>query len=188
LKQKKKLKKIKDLPLIILRPSIIYGGGDQNGLLPRIICAATYVHTKGTMKLLWTSELKINCVHVSDVAKSIIHCWEKVESGSLYNLSDESDLTQGSFNKILEELFGIKTAFFGSILSTLAQTNLKEVVEQANENHMNPWYEMLKEAEISHTPLSPYLDEELLLNNSLSVDGTAIEKTGFKYNTKKNYT
>ncbi len=50
---------------------------------------------------------------------------------------------------------------------------------------MNPWYEMLKNAEISHTPLSPYLDEELLLNNSLSVDGTAIEKTGFKYNVPK---
>jgi hypothetical protein len=62
---------------------------------------------------------------------------------------------------------------------------MKEVVDTANENHMNPWYEMLKEAEISHTPLSPYLDVELLLNNSLSVDGSSIEKTDFKYSVPK---
>jgi hypothetical protein len=137
------------------------------------------------MKLLWTSELKINCVHVTDVAKAILHSFQKVEVGSIYNLSDESDLSQGSFNKILEEIFGIKTSFVGSILSTLAQTNLKEVVDTANENHMNPWYEMLKGGNVSHTPLSPYLDVELLSNNSLSLDGTAIEKTGFKYSTPK---
>jgi len=179
------LQKMKDLPLIILRPSIIYGPGDQNGLLPRIICGSTYVHTKGTMKLLWNSELKINCVHVVDVAKSIIHCFKNVKTGSIYNISDSSDLSQGSFNKILEDLFGIKTSFVGQILSTLAQTNLKDVVDTANENHMNPWYEMLKDGEISHTPLSPYLDIELLLNNSLSIDGSAIESTGFKYTVPK---
>jgi len=176
---------MKDLPLIILRPSIIYGPGDQNGLLPRIICGSTYTHTKEVMKLLWNSELRINCVHVTDVARAIIFSFEKGKINSLYNLSDESDLSQGSFNKILEEVFNIKTNFFGNVLSTLAQTKLKDVVDTANENHMNPWYEMLKNAEILHTPLSPYLDVELLLNNSLAVDGSAITKVGFKYSVPK---
>jgi len=181
LEAEEELLKMKDLPLIILRPSIIYGPGDINGLLPRIICGSTYVHTKGNMKLLWTSELRINSVHVVDVAKAIIFCFQKAKVGSIYNLSDGSDLSQGSFNKILEEIFGIKTSFFGQILSTLAQTKIKEAVEAANESHMNPWYEMLKDANINHTPLSPYLDEELLLNNSLAVDGSAITKVGFEY-------
>ena len=38
-----------------------------------------------------------------------------------------------------------------------------------------------QKAGISTTPLSPYLDKELLYNNSLSIDGSKIESTGFKY-------
>jgi len=35
--------------------------------------------------------------------------------------------------------------------------------------------------EIHDTPLTPYLDEELVKENSISVDGSAIEKIGFVY-------
>jgi hypothetical protein len=39
-----------------------------------------------------------------------------------------------------------------------------------------------QKAGISTTPLSPYLDKELLYNNSLSIDGSKIERTtGFVY-------
>lgn len=34
---------------------------------------------------------------------------------------------------------------------------------------------------INNTPLTPYLDQELLYNNSLSIDGSKIEGTGFRY-------
>ena len=34
---------------------------------------------------------------------------------------------------------------------------------------------------IVNTPLTPYLDEELLYNNSLSIDGSKITKIGFVY-------
>jgi len=40
---------------------------------------------------------------------------------------------------------------------------------------------MCQAAGIPSTPLTPYLDPELLYNNSFSVDGSAIESTGFKY-------
>jgi len=33
--------------------------------------------------------------------------------------------------------------------------------------------------------LTPYLDEELLSNNGLAVDGSAVEKTGFNYEVPK---
>ena len=39
----------------------------------------------------------------------------------------------------------------------------------------------LQKASITTTPLSPYLDKELLYNNSLSIDGSKIEQTGFQY-------
>ncbi|CAJ0883077.1 11233_t:CDS:2, partial [Entrophospora sp. SA101] len=61
-------------------------------------------------------------------------------------------------------------------------TNLDNAVEESNEKHMRPWSELLKKNKIRNTPLSPYLDKELLYNNSLSVDGKKIvNETGFNY-------
>lgn len=176
------LKKMTDLPLIIVRPSIVYGPGDLNGLAPRIICAATYTHTKEKMKLLWTGDLRINCVHVTDVARAIWHLFLHGNKGDVYNLSDKSDLSQKKFGEILTSIFGIQVGYFGSLLSTAAQLKMKDAVETANDAHMEPWSLMCKNSGIASTPLSPYIDIEVLYNTSLSVDGSAIEKaTGFKY-------
>lgn len=104
--------------------------------MPRIICAATYTVTKEKMKLLWTGDLKINCVHVSDVAQAIWHLWEKGKTGDVFNLADKSDLNQQKFNQILEEIFKIKTGFYGSLLSNAAKLKWKDAVDTANETHM----------------------------------------------------
>jgi len=40
---------------------------------------------------------------------------------------------------------------------------------------------LAKKYNIVDTPLTPYLDEELIKENSISVDGSAIEKLGFTY-------
>lgn len=56
------------------------------------------------------------------------------------------------------------------------------VIEAVNEKHLAPWAELVRKNGIVVTPLSPYLDEELLYNNALSVDGSKIERdTGFTY-------
>jgi hypothetical protein len=52
---------------------------------------------------------------------------------------------------------------------------LKDVTEDINEKHMQPWSDICKRFGITSSPLTPYLDQELLYNNSLSVDGTKIE-------------
>jgi nucleoside-diphosphate-sugar epimerase len=178
--QLKKLEK-NGLPLIIVRPAIVYGAGDMNGLAPRIICAVTYTVTKEKMKMLWTGDLALNTVHVNDVVKAVAHLFEKGTVGSIYNLCDKNQTDQKKLNEVLEKIFGIETGFFGSMISSLAKLKIKEAAETANENHMNPWGEMLKESGIKFTPLSPYIDVELLYNNGLSVDGSLIEGTGFKY-------
>jgi hypothetical protein len=66
-----------------------------------------------------------------------------------------------------------------SIASNFAKLNMQSITETVNEKHMAPWMRMCQDAGISNTPLSPYLDKELLYNNATSVDGTAIEATGF---------
>jgi len=184
-KAEEELRKINGLNLIIVRPATVYGPGDINGLSPRIICGAVYKQLDEKMKFLWDEKLKINTVHVRDVSKALWHVSQKGVLGAIYNLADKGDTDQGSFNDILSKIFGIETGYQGTIISNLAKVNLKAVAEDVNDKHLKPWSDLCKAAGILNTPLTPYLDQELLYNNSLSVDGAAIESTGFVYDVPK---
>lgn len=181
LKAEGALKDIKNLPLNIVRPALVYGPGDNTGIAPRLICGAVYKHLGEQMKFLWSANLKMNTVHVKDVCKALWHVATKCPAGETYNLADKNDTTQGKVNALLEVLFGIKTGFHGSIISQAAKIKMKEVTEEVNDKHLKPWSDLCKKEGISNTPLTPYLDQELLYNNHLAVDGTKIESTGFKY-------
>jgi nucleoside-diphosphate-sugar epimerase len=176
------LKKIPGLSVVIVRPAIVYGPGDKLGIAPRIICGAIYKHLGKKMKFLWSGDLKINTVHVHDVARALFHLCTHGEDGATYNLADKSNTDQELVNKHLANIFGIQTDFLGSVKSNLAKTlGMDAVTSQVNDKHIAPWSKMTKEKGIEVTPISPYLDKELLGNNSLSIDGSAIEKTGFTY-------
>ncbi len=186
LEAEEEVRKLDTLPWIIVRPAIIYGPGDLNGLIPRIVCAATYTHSKDKMKLLWSGDLRINTVHVTDVARATWHLLQSGKPHSTYNLADKTDLSQEDLGNIFSTIFGVETSFYGTVISNLAKLNMKNAVETANDTHMDPWNEMLRESGIKSTPLSPYIHQELLYNTSLYVDGSAIEETtGFKYDKPK---
>jgi len=169
------------LNVSILRAAIVYGPGDTSGLAPRIIIGAVYKKLGEKQKNLWTKDLGLNTVHVEDVC-SAMWAAREFDNGSIYNLADKSETDQGSVNELLEQTLGIKTGFLGSVVSNMAKAvSLKAVAEDANDKHLKPWSDLCKEQGIGSTPLSPYIDQELLYNNSLSINGDAIEKTGFKY-------
>ena len=88
------------------------------------------------MRFLWGEELKINVVHVDDVAAAMWIAASESPSGSIYNLADSVDLTQGTFNKWLSELFKIDVSCMGSLISNLAKLNLSGVAEEANDKHV----------------------------------------------------
>lgn len=182
LKVEQALAEIPDLNWVVLRPAIVYGPGDRYGIAPRIICGAIYKNEKKKMKFLWSADLRMNTVHVLDVARAIEHVCLNVEPKTVWNLADKGDTTQGSVNGLLSSLFGIETGFFGGLKSNLASTLGSEgLARRVNEEHVAPWANMCKEKNIQFTPLSPYLDAELLTSKPLAVDGSAIESTGFKY-------
>jgi len=176
------LRKIKGLNLLIVRPAIVYGPGDITGVTPRLITGAVYKHLGETMEFLWEKDLKINTVHVLDVCAALWFLAQNGQLGEAYNLADSNDTDQGSVNKLLESIFKIKTDFLGFLKSKAATAvAMKTVAETANEKHLKPWSELCKAKGIVNTPLTPYLDEELLYNNSYSVDGTKVTKLGFSY-------
>ena len=168
--------------VINLRCATVYGPGDVFGVMPRVICAAVYKHLGEKMKFLWDGKLRLNTVHVADVAAAMWHVTTLRSPSFVYNLADRSDSSQGSINAALEALFGISTGFAGTMGSQVVKTmGLKCFAEGVNEKHMEAWGELCKGAGILNTPLTAHLDAELLKQNHLAVDGRAIEATGFAY-------
>ncbi|CAG8618516.1 27442_t:CDS:2 [Dentiscutata erythropus] len=189
-KAEEKIKTIEGLNLAILRPSVVYGPGATMGITPRIVCGRIYKLLNEEMKVLWSEDLKVNTVHVTDVVRALWHVatWyqnnDKAGKGPVvFNLSDSGNTDQERINKHLGSIFGIKTGFHGTITSNLAQLNLDSAVDESNDKHMGPWTTFIKDSKkIKNTPLTPYVDKELLCNNPLSVDGTKITvETGFQY-------
>jgi len=121
---------------------------------------------------------------VTDVVSALWHVAMLTSPQPVYNLSDRSDSNQGSINQVLEQIFGIQTTFAGNVASSAVKAlGFKSAAEAINDKHMEAWGEMCKAAGIFNTPLTPYLDPELLAHNHLAVDGRLIESTGFQYAT-----
>jgi nucleoside-diphosphate-sugar epimerase len=181
LQAEEELKNISGLPLIIVRPAVVYGPGDVSGVSPRVITAAVYKHLNEKMKFLWSGDMKINTVHVRDCCAALWTISQKADVGTVWNLADKNQTSQEKINKLLEPIFGIKTGFFGALISNAAKLKLKAVTEEINDKHLKPWSDLCKQEGIINTPLTPYIDQELLYNNSLSVNGSAVESLGFTY-------
>jgi nucleoside-diphosphate-sugar epimerase len=182
LEAENQLLKMDNLNVVIVRPATVYGPGDLTGVMPRLVIAAVYKSLQEKMEFLWDKDLRINTVHVRDVVAALWFLTTHGENKQIFNLADQSDTTQGSINNFIEAIFGIKTGFMGNVKSKLATSvAMKTVADTANDKHLKPWSDLCKQAKISTTQLTPYLDEELLYDNDLSVDGTFITTLGFKY-------
>jgi len=182
LKSEEAVRGVGGLNVVVVRPAIVYGPGDVYGISPRLIAAAVYTQLQDKMEFLWSKDLKLNTVHVADVCAALWHLTSKGTVGEVYNLADSGDTDQGSIAVLLEKIFNIQTGFHGSLASKAPTTvAMKTVADTANDKHLKPWSDLCKAQGIVNTPLTPYLDEELLYNNSTSVDGTKISKTGFSY-------
>ncbi|XP_058798681.1 UDP-glucose 4-epimerase isoform X2 [Phymastichus coffea] len=173
------LKTVVGLKYTVLRPAIVYGPGDRNGL----VIGALYKHLGEMMKLLWGPDLKMNTVHVRDVVRAMWHVATKPNAvGQIYNLVDNGNSTQGSISSIISEIFNINHDYWGNTLSSIAKMDMNGVVEEINDKHMEPWAEACNKDGVENTPLSPYIDQELLQYHHLHLrPGKLSENTGFTY-------
>jgi nucleoside-diphosphate-sugar epimerase len=174
---------VQGLNHVIIRPALVYGPGDILGITPRLVIGAIYKQSGEKMELLWSASLKMNTVHVEDCVRAIWHLTTRGNNGAIYNLCDKNDTDQGKINELLEGMYGIKTAFLGKTKSSLAKAlGMKNLTDMVNDKHLKPWSDLCKSKGIHDTPLTPYLDEELLYKCNNHINGNAIESTGFRYN------
>ncbi|XP_069102711.1 uncharacterized protein [Argopecten irradians] len=177
----RQLEDLKDLNYVIVRPAIVYGPGDRQGLTPRLIIGAIYKYIRQKMKMLWTKDLKMNTVHVEDVCRAVWHLCLHGNRGQVYNIVDSADTTQGRVCHLVSELFNIQYDFVGSMFSNIAKVNMTSVVEEINDKHMTPWAAACQMDDVANTPLNPFIDEELLYNKHLYLEGQKLSDTGFTY-------
>lgn len=59
---------------------------------PRLVIAACYRQLNEKMKLLWTKDLRMSTVHVSDVVRAAWHVADSAaNTDTVYNLADKAD-------------------------------------------------------------------------------------------------
>lgn len=58
---------------------------------------------------------------------------------------------------------------------------MNSVVEEVNDKHMGPWAEACNKDGVENSPLSPYIDQELLYNKHLYLQPGKLQSTGFGY-------
>lgn len=59
---------------------------------------------------------------------------------------------------------------------------MSSIVEEVNDKHMTPWAEACRKDGVENSPLSPYIDQELLYNKHLYLQpGKLSNTTGFMY-------
>jgi len=175
-----------DLNYIIVRPATVYGTADQLGLTPRLIIGSIHKELEKKMECLYTKDLRLNTVHADDVAKALVFLCTKGDKGAIFNLADKNDTDAGKINECLESVFGIKTSFLNPLkMAGASAMGTKFLVGFANDEHLKPFSDACKKYGIADTPLTPYLDEELIKEQAVAVDGSRIEKLGFTYDIPK---
>jgi nucleoside-diphosphate-sugar epimerase len=184
------------LNLIIVRLAHVYGDYASQFVATALSMARVYQHHEEEMKWLWTKDLRVNTVHISDVARGLFDVadwysvggkrnWDEQTMGKIptFNMVDQGQTSQGTMAEIIGQLFGIKTGFQGQLISTFARLNMDSVVDDVNDDLLGPWADLLEDAGITRPgPLTPFMEKELLKDTDLSMDGSRLEKVvGFKY-------
>jgi hypothetical protein len=155
-----------------------------------------YQHLNEEMKWLWTKDLRVNTVHITDAARALWSVadwyavkkqanWDAKAMGKIptFNIVDDGQTSQGTMADIIGKLFGIETGFQGQLISTFARLNMDSVVDDVNDEVLGPWAELLEDAGITRPgPLTPFMEKELLKDTDLSMDGSRLKRVvGFKY-------
>ncbi|KAH7399608.1 NAD dependent epimerase/dehydratase family protein [Pyrenochaeta sp. MPI-SDFR-AT-0127] len=189
LKAEEDLAKLDGLNLLVFRLPQVYGPYTTK-YLSTALCMARVYQSKGKeMRFLWKDDLRTNTVHIDDTVRALWHGseWYVKEPSRkpvpIFNIVDHGNTSQKQTAQFMAEIFNIETGFHGTLISAFARLNLDHVVDEVNDETLDPWAELQQAAGISHsTPLSPFMEKELLRDADLSMDGSLFEKeTGFTY-------
>lgn len=77
------------------------------------------------------------------------------------------------------------TFFFQFEHFFIVQCDSSAFVEEVNDKHLGPWSEACQKDNVENTPLTPYIDQELLSNKHLYLKPGKLTNLGFTYSYPK---
>ena len=176
-----------ELRYSILRLANVYGKYD-NGILARGLCLArVYQSKEEEMKWLYGKDLRVATVHVDDVCSAAWLAAKHTASPAVpptapyadrvFNIVDKGSTSQGTLADIIGEIFRIETSFQGALIAAFAKFNLDRVVDEVNEDVLQPWADLLAAKKITRAgPISPFMEKELLKDSDFCMSGEKAEK------------
>lgn len=177
---------------VTLRMAVPYGKYDTTFFGKFSTVARIFKERRETLRLLGSPDRKLNTVWVYDVARALIHAAEwrskqgplKAGDPVVFNIVDHNKSTKQTISNGLSRCFDMTVDFFfvSNLVAKTINFDPKQALAEINHMTLMNWSEMVSKSPISHTPLTPYLEEELLGDTVINIDGSLFEElTGFTY-------
>ncbi len=94
----------------------------------------------------------------------------------VFNLVDDTDLTQGKLLRMIGEAFNIQTGFTNAVINAWARVDLASIVDDINEKHANAIAEIVQQTGIEDVALKGWVDTEMLANRSLALSNAKVKR------------
>ncbi|KAI9598215.1 hypothetical protein BDF19DRAFT_226084 [Syncephalis fuscata] len=186
----KAMQNTKGIRTIGLRSAIIYGPEMYGKMFIPIAVARVHCKIGEPVQSLLASDAPYHCVHISDLARAFWHVaqWStRVNStfqNLVFNLAQPVGNDPRHMSEIIYTIFGVKTIFRSTLMNKAVSVALTmlSMQDEINEGLLGPWTQLLAESNIHSTPISPYIEKEMLTGNKYAIDGRRItDVTGFCY-------
>jgi len=182
------------LPLILLRVPFLYGSGDRDTLTNFFAVCYTMARLNIPFPEVFPLNMERSAVHAEDVARAAIflakmyidnaYATVPQERIQVFNCAPSVETVNDYITTLKESFPGYK--YEGEAMEGLLTPNkLEEIQNYLNEEFLDAWLKFLAEDGIKYSPIQPYLDKEVAVTNRFwNIDGTKLERTGFKYKYK----
>ncbi|KAM0754794.1 hypothetical protein T439DRAFT_321839 [Meredithblackwellia eburnea MCA 4105] len=102
----------------------------------------------------------------------------------VFSIVDDGETTTAQIAKVIAEVVGVEAGFHGTLISQFAKMNMKDVIEDVNEKHLEGWSALLtnsKPAISTTVPISPHTAADTLQPYPIQFSSEKLKKlTGWK--------
>ncbi len=179
----------KALPVVVLRPTLVYGPRSKYGLSMFLSVFSLVALSKNPSLVVARGGAMTHCVHVEDVGRAAAFTLKNDNTvGGTFHLADDTILTAEEFTGTLMKPLGVRVRFyipswlFQPLYKFIVKPLLRKYLDKINRLTEKTWNALIKEEKIVPA-LRPRLDKDWLdyLEANSAFDNSKLKALGFTY-------